>query len=134
MGCTREAGEIPKRLPGAELTRLIRRVKQRKLDRGLQSPQLFYTCCRLPGALAKRVVVAEISGNLENKCTVFMTLISCDVGQLYASSLGPLACKHALEKKELVGGMHHYGPLHESQGAARTPINVIISIIPTMLT
>ena len=36
-------GEIPKRLPRAGLTLLIRRVKRRKLDRGLQSLQLFYT-------------------------------------------------------------------------------------------
>jgi len=73
-GRTREAGEIPKRLPGAELTRLIRRVKQRKLDRGLQSPKLFYTCPRLPAASAKRAV-AEAPGNHEIQWTIFMTEI-----------------------------------------------------------
>ena len=49
--------EIPKRLPRAGLTQLIRRVKWRKMDRGLQRPQLFYTCPTLPGASAKGVVV-----------------------------------------------------------------------------
>ena len=105
---TREAGEIPKRLPGAELTRLIRRVKQRKLDRGLQSPKLFYTCPRLPGALAKRVVV-ETPGNDEIHWTIFMTPISCDLGQFSASSLATLVCKHALEERWWEGqSVTHY--------------------------
>ena len=47
---TAEEGEMEVRLG---LTTMTRRVKRRKLDRGLRSPQLFYTCPRLPRASAK---------------------------------------------------------------------------------
>lgn len=47
---TTEEGKMEVRLG---LTTMVRRVKRRKLDRGLWSPQLSYTCPRLPGASAR---------------------------------------------------------------------------------
>ena len=68
---TAEEGEMEVRLG---LTTMTRRVKWRKLDRGLRSPQLFYTCPRLSGTLSKGAVV-ETPGNYEFKQTSFMTQI-----------------------------------------------------------
>ena len=56
------------------LTTEIRTVKHRKMDRGLQSPQLFYTCPRVPGASAKGAV-AETPDNHAIHWSSFMTQI-----------------------------------------------------------
>jgi len=86
----------------------------------------------MPAALAKGVV-AEIPDNHEIHWTGFMTPVACDVRQLYASSLGTLACKHALERKKVKGGTDCDSSLHESQGAAvaelDAPINPDLSVI-----
>jgi len=79
-------------------------------------------------------VVAEIPDNHEIHWTGFMTPVACDVRQFYASSLGTLACKHALERKKVKGGTDCDSSLHESQGAAvaelDAPINPDLSLIP----
>lgn len=56
------------------------------------------------------------------------------MGQLYASSLGTLVCKCALEKKEVMGGADSDTSLQEREGAAVAelvaPINPDMSLTP----
>ena len=63
-----------------------------------------------------------------------MTLISCDVRQLYPSSLGTLACSCAAERKEVMGGTDRDTSLHDRHDATvadlAPPINPILSLIP----
>ena len=56
--------------------------------------------------------------------------------QLYAFSVGTLACKCALEKKEVMGGTDRDTSLHERHSAAvaelAAPINPDLSLIPPL--
>ena len=52
----------------------------------------------------------------------------------YILLLGTLACKHALERKEVMGGTDRDTSLHKRQGAVvaelTAPINCDLSLIP----
>ena len=98
------------------------RDKWRKQDRGLQSPQPFYTCPRQPTA-------SNIGGSPRYSCNKADTPHDThgDAGQLYRSPVGTWRHKCALGKRNVMAGTDRDMQLRERPTAPeadlRTPIN-----------